>query len=150
MGDELRLSRRPSLERPVLVAAFRGWNDGGQAASLAAGFLAKRWSARRFGDIDPEEFFDFQATRPHVALVDGLHDACRVAGLASASLWAAVPHYVSLTPNPIAASALLRRLGELLGSEIEFGELEQAAETFINQVSQAVASDPDTATYVEE
>jgi len=52
----------------VLVAAFRGWNDGAQAASLAASFLAQAWEARRFADIDPEEFFDFQATRPHVAL----------------------------------------------------------------------------------
>jgi proteasome assembly chaperone (PAC2) family protein len=56
----------------VLVAAFRGWNDGAQAASLAASFLAQAWEARRFADIDPEEFFDFQATRPHVALEEGL------------------------------------------------------------------------------
>jgi proteasome assembly chaperone (PAC2) family protein len=56
----------------VLVAAFRGWNDGAQAASLAASFLAQAWEARRFADIDSEEFFDFQATRPHVALEDGL------------------------------------------------------------------------------
>jgi proteasome assembly chaperone (PAC2) family protein len=56
----------------VLVAAFRGWNDGAQAASLAASFLAQAWEARRFADIDPEEFFDFQATRPNVALEDGL------------------------------------------------------------------------------
>jgi proteasome assembly chaperone (PAC2) family protein len=56
----------------VLVAAFRGWNDGAQAASLAASFLAQAWEARRFADIDPEEFFDFQATRPHVAREDGL------------------------------------------------------------------------------
>jgi len=56
----------------VLVAAFRGWNDGAQGASLAASFLAQAWEARRFADIDPEEFFDFQATRPHVALEEGL------------------------------------------------------------------------------
>jgi predicted ATP-grasp superfamily ATP-dependent carboligase len=56
----------------VLVAAFRGWNDGAQGASLATSFLAQSWEARRFADIDPEEFFDFQATRPHVALEDGL------------------------------------------------------------------------------
>jgi predicted ATP-grasp superfamily ATP-dependent carboligase len=56
----------------VLVAAFRGWNDGAQGASLATSFLAQAWEARRFADIDPEEFFDFQATRPHVALEDGL------------------------------------------------------------------------------
>jgi predicted ATP-grasp superfamily ATP-dependent carboligase len=56
----------------VLVAAFRGWNDGAQGASLAASFLAQSWQARRFADIDPEEFFDFQATRPHVALEGGM------------------------------------------------------------------------------
>lgn len=56
----------------MLVAAFRGWNDGAQGASLAASFLAQAWQARRFADIDPEEFFDFQATRPHVALEEGL------------------------------------------------------------------------------
>jgi predicted ATP-grasp superfamily ATP-dependent carboligase len=55
----------------VLVAAFRGWNDGAQGASLAASFLAQSWQARRFADLDPEEFFDFQATRPHVALEGG-------------------------------------------------------------------------------
>jgi predicted ATP-grasp superfamily ATP-dependent carboligase len=55
----------------VLVAAFRGWNDGAQGASLAASFLAQSWQARRFADVDPEEFFDFQATRPHVALEGG-------------------------------------------------------------------------------
>jgi proteasome assembly chaperone (PAC2) family protein len=56
----------------VLVAAFRGWNDGAQGASLATSFLAQAWEARRFADVDPEEFFDFQAARPHVALEDGL------------------------------------------------------------------------------
>jgi proteasome assembly chaperone (PAC2) family protein len=60
------------LRRPVLVAAFRGWNDGAQGASLAVSFLAQAWEARRFADLDPEEFFDFQATRPHVALEEGL------------------------------------------------------------------------------
>src|SRR3954470_5115959 len=63
---ELNVARRPALERPVLIAAFRGWNDGGQGASLAAGYLAKRWDARRFAEIDSEGFYDFQATRPHV------------------------------------------------------------------------------------
>jgi predicted ATP-grasp superfamily ATP-dependent carboligase len=66
------MERRPSLRRPVLIAAFRGWNDGAQGASLATSFLAQSWEARRFADLDPEEFFDFQATRPHVALEDGL------------------------------------------------------------------------------
>src|SRR5262245_66680714 len=68
---ELHVARRPALERPVLIAAFRGWNDGGQGASLAAGYLAKAWDARRFAEIDPEGFFDFQATRPQVRLEQG-------------------------------------------------------------------------------
>src|SRR6266545_3607842 len=68
---ELHVSRRPSVERPVLIAAFRGWNDGGQGASLAGGYLAKAWDARRFAEVDPEGFFDFQATRPHVRLEEG-------------------------------------------------------------------------------
>ena len=56
----------------MLVAAFRGWNDGAQGASLAASFLAQSWGARRFADLDPEEFYDFQVARPHVALEEGL------------------------------------------------------------------------------
>src|ERR671933_1634833 len=72
MADNIRLERSPELLRPVLVAAFRGWNDGAQGASLATSFLAQAWGARRFADVDPEEFFDFQAVRPHVALEDGL------------------------------------------------------------------------------
>jgi proteasome assembly chaperone (PAC2) family protein len=56
----------------VLVGAFRGWNDGAQGASLATSFLAQAWEARRFANLDPEEFYDFQATRPHVALEDGI------------------------------------------------------------------------------
>src|SRR5690242_2855668 len=72
MASDLRMTERPELNRPVLITAFRGWNDGGQGASLAGGFLAKAWGAERFADLDPENFFDFQATRPQVALVEGL------------------------------------------------------------------------------
>jgi len=70
--SELNVSFRPELRRPVLVAAFRGWNDGGQGASLAGGYLAKAWSAARFGEIEPEGFYDFQVNRPHVSLDEGL------------------------------------------------------------------------------
>jgi proteasome assembly chaperone (PAC2) family protein len=252
MADELRIDGRPELTRPVMVAAFRGWNDGAQAASLAAGYLAKTWDAERFAEIDPESFFDFQATRPHVSLEEGLtrridwpetgfyharpddlerdivlllgiepnlrwrtftelvvglardlgvelmitlgalladvphtrpapvtgsatdkelvqrlglsasryegptgivgvlHDACRQGGIPSASLWAAVPHYVSLTPSPRGALALCERLGALIGVEVEGEELEEAARTYEEQVSEAVASDEETAAYVEE
>ena len=252
MADELRVLERPALTRPVLVAAFRGWNDGGQGASLAGGYLAKTWGAERFAEIDPEGFFDFQSTRPHVSLVDGLtrriewpenafyhahlegadrdailllgiepnlrwrafselivglakesgvelmvslgalladvphtraspvtgsatdpalieqlglstsryegptgivgvlHDGCREAGIPSVSLWAAVPHYVSLTPSPRAAKSLCERLGTLLETDIDVGDLEDAAEAYAEQVSEAVAADSETAAYVEE
>ena len=72
MADELLIESVPELNRPVLIAAFRGWNDGGQGASLAGGYLAKIWRARQFATIDPEGFYDFQATRPQVTLVDGI------------------------------------------------------------------------------
>ncbi len=252
MADELRISERPTLERPVLITAFRGWNDGGQGASLAGGYLARAWDATRFADIDPEGFFDFQATRPQVSLVDGLtrqidwpenafyytrvpgterdavlllgvepnlrwrtfsdlvvglatelqvelavtmgslladvphtrpspvtasasdphliealdlqpsryegptgivgvlHDACRRAGIASVSIWAAVPHYVSLAPSPRAALALCDKLGELLTAEMDTTELQEAADQYAEQVTEAVSTDAETQAYVEE
>jgi predicted ATP-grasp superfamily ATP-dependent carboligase len=55
----------------VVVAAFEGWNDAGDAASTAARWLRDRWAPERFGEIDPEEFFDFTASRPSVHLVEG-------------------------------------------------------------------------------
>jgi predicted ATP-grasp superfamily ATP-dependent carboligase len=236
----------------VLIAAFRGWNDGGQGASLAGGYLAKTWEAERFAEIEPEGFFDFQTTRPHVSLVEGatrriewpenafyhspipgvdrdavlllgiepnlrwqtfagmvvglarelgvelvitlgslladvphtrpspvtggatdpelierlglqrsryegptgivgvLHDACSNASVPSVSLWAAVPHYVSLAPSPRAALALCQRLGDILGTSIDIAELDEAAERYSEQVTDAVASDEETAAYVAE
>ena len=253
MTDDLRLTGElPTLRRPILVCAFRGWNDGGQGASLAAGFLTKTWKTQQFAEIDPEEFFDFQVTRPHVSLVDGatrhiqwpqttfghaevpgldrdavvlegiepnfhwrrfgdiigdlasdlgielvvtlgslladvphtrpapvtgsasdqklidelglersryegptgivgvLHDAFFRRGISAVNLWAAVPHYVSLAPSPRAALALCERLGSLLGAPIDTAELEKASDEYAEQVSQAVASDAETAAYVEE
>jgi predicted ATP-grasp superfamily ATP-dependent carboligase len=69
--DHLRLEPLPSLRRPAVMYAFRGWNDGGEAATGAVGYLRDRWEARRVGEVDPEEFFDFQVTRPSVRLEDG-------------------------------------------------------------------------------
>ncbi len=60
----------PTLHQPVVLAAFEGWNDAGEAATFAAKFLAERWDATPFATIDPEEFFDFTSTRPHVQLDD--------------------------------------------------------------------------------
>jgi predicted ATP-grasp superfamily ATP-dependent carboligase len=252
MADELRIAHRPTLRDPVMITAFRGWNDGGQGASLAGGYLAKTWNGARFAEIEPEGFFDFQATRPHVSFVEGatrridwpdnafyhasipglqrdavlmlgiepnlrwqtftglvtglaqelgvelvitlgslladvphtrpspvtggasdpelieqlglqrsryegptgivgvLHDACSHVGMRSVSLWAAVPHYVSLAPSPRAALALCQRLSDILGTEIDTEELDEAAERYSEQVSEAVASDEETSAYVAE
>jgi predicted ATP-grasp superfamily ATP-dependent carboligase len=64
-------SRPDGLRAPALVCAFTGWNDAGDAASAALRFFGASLGATRFAQIDPEEFFDFQATRPRVKLVDG-------------------------------------------------------------------------------
>jgi len=250
--SELNVEFMPELRRPVFVAAFRGWNDGGQGATLGAGYLAKQWEAERFAAIDPEDFYDFQATRPQVSLEDGLTrklewpensffhaeipgtgrdavillgtepnlrwksfsalvlglvqdigveravtfgslladvphtrpapvtaaatdpalmeelglepsryegptgivgvllDACRTSGISSLSLWAAVPHYVSLAPSPRAALALVKRFGELLEIDVDVADLEHAADEYSEQVTEAVSADADTAAYVEE
>ncbi len=66
------LEWRPDVQHPVMVCAFGGWNDAGEAATSAVDYLAELWEARRFGGVDPEEFFDFQVTRPTVHLEDGL------------------------------------------------------------------------------
>jgi len=59
--------RRPDgLRAPALVCAFQGWNDAGDAASGAVSFLASSLHASRFARVEPEEFFDFQATRPRI------------------------------------------------------------------------------------
>ena len=76
-------------------------------------------------------------------IVGIVHDACRRRGMTSASLWAAVPHYVAAVPNPKAALALLRRLEGFTGIAIEASELEDAMEPFETQVDRAVASNPE-------
>jgi proteasome assembly chaperone (PAC2) family protein len=63
-------ARPEGLRDPILVAAFRGWNDAASAASGAIAYLTERHAAERIGALDPEEFFDFQVTRPHIDLSD--------------------------------------------------------------------------------
>lgn len=71
-GPELRFeSALPPLRRPVLVAAFEGWNDAGDAASMAARHLLSLLDDRLVASIDPEAFYDFTSTRPEVRLVGG-------------------------------------------------------------------------------
>jgi proteasome assembly chaperone (PAC2) family protein len=76
-------------------------------------------------------------------IVGVIHDACRRHGMTSASLWAAVPHYVAAVPNPKAALALLRRLEGLTGVAVEASELEDASDRFTEQVDQAVGANPE-------
>jgi proteasome assembly chaperone (PAC2) family protein len=235
----------PELRSPVLVSAFAGWNDAAGAATTALTTAAESLDADLIAQIDPEEFFDFQANRPTISLTEGqtreiewpgnvlltatpagaerdlvflagtepnlrwrtfadgiaetaealgiemvvtlgaliadvahtlpvpitglasdeelveqldlsrsnyegptgvvgvLHDACRRRGIPSASLWAAVPHYVAAVPNPKAALALLRRLEGLVGVAVEASGLEQETESYESQVSRAVAANPE-------
>jgi predicted ATP-grasp superfamily ATP-dependent carboligase len=246
--DFVQLEGDPDLRSPRVVAAFKGWNDAGGAASLAAGYLRSVTDAERFAVIDSEPFIDYQQTRPTVHMVDGdvrqvewpvtelfasaehdllivlgtepnmrwrsfsdaivgiarkyrselvitmgalladtphtrpvpvsasasdpalmtrhglvrstyegptgivgvLHDSCSRAGLVSASLWAATPHYISAAPNPQAALALLERLAEIAGTPPGSAELERAASEYQLRVASAIADDPDVAGYVEQ
>jgi proteasome assembly chaperone (PAC2) family protein len=71
VSPHVEYESRPDVSDPVVVCAFAGWNDGGEAATTAARYVRDRWGARRFASIDPEEFFDFQVNRPTVQLEDG-------------------------------------------------------------------------------
>ena len=62
----------PRLVDPVLIAAFEGWNDAGEAASTALEHLELSWDAEPLVSIDPEEYYDFQVTRPHVRHAGGV------------------------------------------------------------------------------
>jgi proteasome assembly chaperone (PAC2) family protein len=68
--DYLQLDEMPALRRPTFVAAFRGWNDAGEAATLAVRHLIEIWSAKEFATIDPEEFFDFTVARPMISITE--------------------------------------------------------------------------------
>jgi predicted ATP-grasp superfamily ATP-dependent carboligase len=70
--EHVHWTSRPTLRSPVMVAAFTGWNDAGDAASTAVRHLVTTWHAEEVATIDPEEFYDFQSTRPEVRLVDGV------------------------------------------------------------------------------
>jgi proteasome assembly chaperone (PAC2) family protein len=235
----------PHLRAPVLVCAFRGWNDAAAAASTALATVANALEGELIARLDPEEFFDFQSTRPTISMDEGqarhvewpennliavevpsadrdlvlldgtepnlrwrtfsetiataadalgvemvitlgaliaevshtlpvpitglasneelveelelersnyegptgivgiLHDLCRRNGLDSASLWAAVPHYVAAVPNPKAALALLRRLEGLTGIAVEAAELEGETADYEEQIGRAVAANPE-------
>jgi proteasome assembly chaperone (PAC2) family protein len=122
--------------------------------SLLADVPHTRPSPVTGGATDPEliEQLGLQRSRYEgpTGIVGVLHDAFGTAHIPSVSLWAAVPHYVSLAPSPRAALALCQRLGDILGTPVDTGELDEAAERYSEQVSDAVASDEETAAYVAE
>src|SRR5881227_3565114 len=69
--DHIEWTDRPQLREPALVVAFKGWNDAGESATAALGFLADQFDAAEVARIDPEEFYDFTAVRPQVRLAGG-------------------------------------------------------------------------------
>ena len=76
-------------------------------------------------------------------IVGVVHDCCRQVGMTSASLWAAVPHYVAAVPNPKAALALLRRLEGLTGIAVDATELEEETASYEEQIDRAIAANPE-------
>jgi proteasome assembly chaperone (PAC2) family protein len=67
--DALKIQELPSLRSPILIAAFAGWPDAAEVASGTARFLARKLRARRFAEIDPEEFYVFTETRPNTLIL---------------------------------------------------------------------------------
>jgi proteasome assembly chaperone (PAC2) family protein len=72
MTDGLVWERHPNLRRPLLVAAFSGWNDAGDAATGAADWLIRQRDPLRIAGIEPDEHLDYQSHRPQVELVNGV------------------------------------------------------------------------------
>jgi proteasome assembly chaperone (PAC2) family protein len=71
--EHVRWLAEPNLNRPVLVAAFTGWNDAGDSASMALRTMIEAWGAEALAEIDPEVFTDFATVRPHVRLDEHHH-----------------------------------------------------------------------------
>ena len=59
-----------SLTDPVMIAAFEGWNDAGEAASATITHLREVWQAELLTELDPEEYYDYQVNRPHISMDD--------------------------------------------------------------------------------
>ncbi|MGZ4692036.1 MAG: PAC2 family protein [Acidimicrobiales bacterium] len=71
-GEHVRWREHPNQSGGVLLVAFEGWSDAGDAASTAVRYLADQWELEPFADVDPEIFYDFSVTRPRVELDDDL------------------------------------------------------------------------------
>lgn len=68
----IELEGVPELIDPVMICAFEGWNDAGDAASTAVGHLDREWKGEVFASLDAEDYYDFQVNRPTVALEGGV------------------------------------------------------------------------------
>ena len=68
--DYLRIQEHPKLRSPLLVASFEGWSDASEVASWSTRFLVRQWEARKFAEVDPEEFFVFTERRPDVKWIE--------------------------------------------------------------------------------
>ena len=68
--EHVQVDELPELRKPTFIAAFRGWNDAGEAATFAVRHLIDSWSAKQFGVIDSEEFFDFTVSRPMIRITE--------------------------------------------------------------------------------
>jgi len=79
-----------------------------------------------------------------------LGDALAKADIPTASLWAAVPHYVAQTPSPKAALALVERTASLLGVTADVVDLQLASSAYERKVTELVQNDPDVAEYVAQ
>ena len=69
--SNLLIENRPQLTRPILIAAWTGWNDAGESATGAIRFMLRRWRAKAMARIDPEQYYDFTQARPRVRLEGG-------------------------------------------------------------------------------
>jgi proteasome assembly chaperone (PAC2) family protein len=242
------------LRRPVLIMAWSGWNDAAEAATTAVRYVATSLSAEKFAEIDPEEFYHFGLTRPHVrfkagsetereivwpvtefsiaqspslardvivgvasephlrwkaycetvlelarrcdvalvltlgallaevphtrpvrlaggatdpelaarlgirptryegptGIVGVINTICRDNGLATASLWANVPHYISGIENPKATLALVKRVLPLLGATLDLSDLDEAVRQFDRNLTEIVSQNAKIAAYVKK
>ena len=66
----LQVEEHPKLRSPILVTAFEGWSDASEVASWSARFLVRQWEARKFAEVDPEEFYVFTERRPDVKWIE--------------------------------------------------------------------------------
>ena len=113
--------------KPVRVAGFS--NDAALAAQL---------------QLTPSRY------EGPTGIVGVFNDACRQAGIPSVSFWASVPHYISAVPNPKAALALIGRLESFLQFTLDTSELRAAGADFDTKIAQAVAENPNIASYVRQ